>query len=463
MRLPKIDDFVPYNELYTAATEGAHLKTLLTVSGEKPVYDCAVKCNRCGLCLEKCPTYSGTGAENFSPRGRAQLLRMAMGGRLKLDADAAVLAESFYNCLLCGACSGACHSQVPVRELALEGRRTYPEKGAGALARAVFACAARRPALARALMRALSAARGAGLVRLLSAAGALDTADAQWAARWDRLHPRRVRFLDETAAAAPELKRAGQTGRSGCVCFIGCQANYLYPKEGMSVIRLADRFIGPVRLLGGLCCGLNSYLFGDIEDARAALRAVIARYEELCSGQPLPLVTDCGECSAFFKRAEQLFLQDPAWRPRAKAFAGAVRDSLEMVPAERGEFLLSGRADAALIKARISLHENAACAHWQYSACKARQTLAAAFGSNFVPLENADAPCGGEFGAPLFSPAAADRLLRAKISAIAAARADIVACGSHSSAAHIAAGLKKYYPHAKAVHYAVLIDEACGG
>jgi len=233
----------------------------------------------------------------------------------------------------------------------------------------------------------------------------------------------------------------------------------------MATIRLADKFVGPVRMISGLCCGMNSYLHGSLEDARSALSVVIAKYEEICGDQPLPLVTDCGECAAFFRRAEQIFAEDPIWRPRAKAFAAAARDSLEIVPPERCGFLLSSSETAlsGRAKARVTFHENASAAHWQKCTSRANRTLSVAFGERFAPMRDSQTPCGAEFGFPLFSPDEADRMLRLKITAIAETRADIVVSGSHNAVAYIAAGLKKYYPHCEAVHYTVLLDEVLNG
>jgi glycolate oxidase iron-sulfur subunit len=474
MRLPKLDDFLPYNELYTAQTEPLHLKNLLTEQGEKAVYESVIKCNRCGLCQQVCPTYRLTGRENFSARGRNQLVRMAMGGRLKLDADGAGLAEAAHSCLLCGACITACHSRVPTPEHMLECRRVYARKPDRILRRALEN-AARDPQAFAVMMRKARFMRRSGLVTLLDKAGILRVLGASWLARWHGMHGGQpAKFFAELAKNSPELSRADNTSRTGCVYFASCSTSYLHPEIGLATLSLADRFVGPVRVIDGLCCGLYNYLYGDINDAREALKRVISRHEEISAGAALPFVTDCGECASYFKRAEQLFLEDEQWRNRAREFASCVRDSLEVVPSEQYSFVLANssasvngrqkdKAAVNLSGARIVFHENAASAHWQTASRKAREVLKAAFRDGFAEMEEADYPCGAEFGFPIFEPGRSAELLRRKIACIAAARADIVVSGSPAAVAQIACGLKKYYPQARALHYSVLLNEALKG
>src|SRR5258708_2003783 len=93
---------------------------LLTDLGERSTEDAAAQCSRCGYCEQACPTYVATGREAQSPRGRNQIVRLMLEG--KLD-DPKAAEEALSTCLLCGACTTACYAKVSVPDIVLEGRR----------------------------------------------------------------------------------------------------------------------------------------------------------------------------------------------------------------------------------------------------------------------------------------------------------------------------------------------------
>src|SRR3989338_1517943 len=101
------------------------LGRLLTDLGERSTYDAVSQCSRCGYCEQACPTYVATGQESKSGRGRNQIVRLMLEGKLD-DREAAL--EALSTCLLCGACTTDCYAHVPTADIVLEGRRMLVER-----------------------------------------------------------------------------------------------------------------------------------------------------------------------------------------------------------------------------------------------------------------------------------------------------------------------------------------------
>ena len=84
------------------------------------------QCNGCGGCLKNeptmCPTFPVTGEEYLSTRGRANLIRAALEGRVESHdpLGAEELEDALSNCLSCKACTSECPSNVNLALLKAE-------------------------------------------------------------------------------------------------------------------------------------------------------------------------------------------------------------------------------------------------------------------------------------------------------------------------------------------------------
>lgn len=81
-----------------------------SMSEQTPLYlPTTRECMTCGFCLQSCPTYSITGAEAQSPRGRVRLLDRIANGEDLNSAER----QSLEDCLQCRTCESACPSEMP--------------------------------------------------------------------------------------------------------------------------------------------------------------------------------------------------------------------------------------------------------------------------------------------------------------------------------------------------------------
>ncbi len=83
-------------------------------------------CSRCGMCVTACPTYQETGDETMCSRGRVQMLRGLLEGKIELNDN---LRDKLYTCLGCNACTANCPSGVDLEEIVNETRAALRDLG----------------------------------------------------------------------------------------------------------------------------------------------------------------------------------------------------------------------------------------------------------------------------------------------------------------------------------------------
>jgi glycolate oxidase iron-sulfur subunit len=405
------------------------LGRLITDLGERSTYDAASQCSRCGYCEQACPTYVATGRESQSARGRNQLVRLMIEGKLK---DPAAAQEALSTCLLCGACSTACYAHVPTADIVLEGRRRLAEKPHW-LVRLLSGLLVSAPGTLSVLLKIAYAAKRAGLSRLsrpfLRLAGFSGLAEAD-------AHVSEAPFF----FLRDKLKRRKPAAKPAWLYFAPCGPNYLFPRVGLATVKALEALRGEGTALASGCCGLLSYNYGEVDDARVLARRVIERAEGAAG---VPVVGDCSSCVAFLKSYPQLFAQEAGWRERSERFSARVRDAVEAF-GDAG--LPPGQAEGV-----VTYHESCRACHGQ-GLKTPKDLLKSACGDSFRPLEEADVCCGGAGAFSFVNPELSDEVLKRKIDKIARARASVVVTSSTSCLIQLARGLRKYYPQGKVLH-----------
>ncbi|MFH0963928.1 MAG: (Fe-S)-binding protein [Planctomycetota bacterium] len=369
------------------------------MAGERleTLYDEVARCNRCGFCQSACPVLRVTGDESSVARGRIAFVRAVIEEKLPLTFASR---EVLYDCLLCKACVANCFPKVATPEIVLAARAQLWE---------------RFPA--RGLMRHLSKNfltdqdRLARLTGLLRAGARTGVSGLLAALRLMHLFGGAPRTADDIARDLPErsLREELPSGRSGpqdsrrppVNYFLGCAINLALPEVGKATIRLLERLGYRVRVLENACCGMPAYALGDLADARMLALENLGRLPPDDS----PIVTDCSTCASFLKDYPRLFDAGTSEHARAEAFAGRVRDVIELIPPEAVTRQVSGL---------VTFHDPCHLSRYQTLSPRARAILRKAC-ADYVELPEADWCCGGAGSYSVTHAALSARVLERKM------------------------------------------------
>ena len=418
------------------------LGKLKTFLGERPLYDAASQCSRCGYCEQACPTYVATGRETFSPRGRNQIVRQLAEGRLENTKEAE---EALSTCLLCGACQTICYAKVPVPDIALEGRRMLRARTHW-MVRFVSSLMIRRPGVFALLLKSGFVLKRLGISRLgrpflrLFGLGVLANMDAH-------SDEAPLKNLDDLLAPRSAVKPSWRY-------YAACGPRYLLPRVGTATWKAVNALVGPGAYLNNPCCGLLANNYGELSDARELAKRNI-RHAEENGGEPI--VGDCSSCVAFLKSYPQLFLDDHEWQLRAEKFSARIKDVLEVYGENSAALPAAVRAQTC-----ATYHDSCRAINGQGLKDEPRRAAKAVAGESYCEMAGSDACCGGAGAFGFVHEELSDQLLKTKIGNAAKEQAEVILTSSTSCLVQLARGLRKYYPEAKALHLSEYVAGALG-
>jgi len=212
-------------------------------------------CINCGFCRLGCPTYEVTQLESRNARGRTILAFNLMTGEIEPSGE---LAESFYTCTTCNACTYFCPARIKVDEIIQKGREKLFASGI-------------TPEPVMALRDSI-----------------LNTYNVYAAKKEDRIaiYPPSIKKKSETG----ELKKKAET-----LLFMGCVSSYLDMKIVPSFFKIIDASGVDYTLLGKeeICCGFPLHLMGDQEKFEETAKNLIERIKATGAKE---LVTPCAGC-----------------------------------------------------------------------------------------------------------------------------------------------------------------------
>lgn len=401
-----------------------------------PAAQAVRSCVHCGFCTSTCPTYLELGDERDSPRGRIILMKEM------LEKGGTPTPEQVFHvdrCLSCLNCKTICPSGVDYRRLVDYSRAYiqdhYKRPLFERVLRWIITTVMTRPPLVRIGLR---------LARLGAPVG--------------RLLPGRV-------GAMARMGLVGTIGRSPTqfpkpekivqriAIMPGCVQGVLAPQIDAAVGRvLARRGIALVALEGAGCCGALPHHMGRDGDSHDWAKKAIAAYER---GKFDGVLITATGCSSQLKDYAHQFAGDPVWEPRAKAFAAAARDFLELCTP------MAARPARAL---RVAYHPPCSLMN-SLKMDGLSETLLEAAGFHLVPFQERNICCGSAGTYSILQPELSGRLRRRKLGNILAARPEVLASGNIGCLQHLASAPRAEIGGAlpPILHIAELLDWAEGG
>ena len=241
-------------------------------------------CNGMGTCRKldgtMCPSYMATREEEHSTRGRANLLRAALSGRLPENAIASKrLYDALDLCLECKACKAECESGVDMARLKAEFLDNYFKFNRRPLRNKVFAninrvnqLGSRFAPLSNWAARSPLGKLAARTVLGVHPRRSLPAFARETLPKWfkSRSNPPSSPFGKEGLKGGLGKEKVGGVRR--VVLFNDTFMNYNYPEVGKAVVELLEAAGFRVELADAGCCGRPMISQGRLDEAQAQAR-----------------------------------------------------------------------------------------------------------------------------------------------------------------------------------------------
>jgi glycolate oxidase iron-sulfur subunit len=409
----------------------------------------------CGLCLPACPTYTQTGHEAESPRGRIQLMLGLADGKIE---PTEAVRQHLDLCLDCRGCETVCPSGVVYHELLEDTRaKLAPSRAttreARLMRRLYFNIFVHPTRLKLALLPARLLQK-LGVYGLLRKTGALKILPPQLRKMEQMLPPRGALW----PRRLPEKSGTGHRGtRIGF--FAGCVGSVMFDRENRLAVDLLSacgaEVIAP---RAQNCCGAIHHHNGAHGPAEAfARRNIDAFLPE--GGPPVEYIaTNIAGCGAMLREYDVLLRDDPKYAARAKDFSRRVRDISEVLVA-----LEVQKKIRHAVPETVTYHDACHLAHAQKVTAPPRALLAAIPGLKLVPLPESDMCCGAAGTYNLEHPEMATDLAARKLRNIESTHAPTCVTGNAGCALHIGSEAAARGQALRIVHPVELLHRAVFG
>lgn len=420
------------------------LKTLPQTSApltlDPRTYDRGLSCVHCGLCLPACPTYTETGHEADSPRGRIQLMLGLADNKIKPTPS---VIEHLDLCLDCRACETACPSGVVYHELIEETRAKLaplsPPTKQDRLMKFIFFHLFTKPTRLKLSLLPARLLQKLGLYKILrklivpflpSQLQKMEQMLPPDGPLWPKSLPARTQA---TGQFRNVKKGDDELRKTKTVAFFpGCVGSVMYARVNqMAVDLLAAAGADVLVPRSQKCCGAIHHHNNAHHTAEALARKNIDALLPTDGRKIDMIVTDIAGCGAMLREYDHLLRDDKAYAYRAQQFTARVKDISEAL-LELGLPELKHP-----VKETITYHDACHLAHAQKVTAPPRRILSQIPGLKLVPLPESDMCCGAAGTYNLTHPEMATQLATRKLNHITTTKCTTCATGNVGCAMHL--------------------------
>lgn len=371
------------------------------------------KCVHCGFCLATCPTYSLSGNELQSPRGRIYLIKQMLESGQAPESTR----QHLDSCLNCRACETTCPASVPYHRLLDIGTQLLEEKRPRHW---------RERLLRRAVLSVLPyPSRFTPLLRTAQIVRPLLPSSIK-----NKL-PRR-----QPAGTAPR-----KPGSRKMLVLEGCVQPGLAPEINAAARRVLSHFnINLLSAPGAGCCGAISYHLQQKDDGLDFMRRNIdAWWTEVEQGCEAIVITASG-CGTTVKEYGSLLKADAQYAEKAARISALAKDLVEVLQQEAVEELNLQPQGSLAFQCPCSLQ------HGQQLEGAVEQLLSR-IGFAIKPVSESHLCCGSAGTYSLFQPELATELRNRKSTALRNTSADHYVSANIGCISHLSASTDKPVEH----------------
>jgi len=419
-------------------------------------YRRALSCVHCGLCLPACPTYTTTGHEADSPRGRIQLMRGLADGLVQPTES---VTKHLELCLDCRACETACPSGVVYHELIEETRARLAEKGKLSLQERFmrwifFNVFVHQKRLKLALVPPRLMQK-IGLYGLLRKSGIFKLLPEQLR-KMEQMLPANGRIwpkaLPERMSSTTGTKKATVGFFAGCVGAV--MFDEVNRKAAELLVACGAEVITP---RSQTCCGAIHHHNAAEHPAQDLARQNIDTFVPESGAIVDYIACDIAGCGAALREYDFMLRDDPKYAERAKTFVSKVRDISEVL-------LALGLPEMKHpVNQTITYHDACHLAHAQKVTAEPRALLGKVPGLKLIPLPESDMCCGAAGTYNLTQPEMATQLAQRKLDNIASTGAPVCATGNVGCAMHLQSEADARGRSLRVVHPVEILHQAVFG